>query len=343
MRATPLQRGDAFGNVGLRFDDAVSGHIRFVVSARRRLPLYKPMSDRPVFRFAPSPNGELHLGHAWSALVTGDAARAAGGRFLLRIEDIDIGRCRSEYESRILDDLAWLGLTWEEPVRRQSEHFDTYARALERLQDMGLLYPCFATRKEITDAVIASGKPHPLDPEGAPLYPGLCKGLAADEIRSRKARAEPFALRLDMDRALAAARAKTGGAALTFTEIGADGAERVITAKPARWGDAVIARKDVPTSYHLAVVVDDALQGVTHVTRGRDLYAATDLQRLLQALLELPEPVYHHHRLVTDEAGRKLSKSREDQSLAALRKQGLSPADIRRLASRTQGKHAASS
>lgn len=297
------------------------------------------MMKRPVFRFAPSPNGELHLGHAWSALVTHDAARAAGGRFLLRIEDIDITRCRREFEMQILDDLAWLGLTWEESVRRQSEHFDSYAEALEKLGDMGLLYPCFATRKEIADAVIAGRKPYPLDPEGTPLYPGLCKALGAEEIRTRKAKGEPFALRLDMDRAVAVAHEKCGGTALTFTEIAASGTKCVIAADPARWGDAVIARKDVPTSYHLAVVVDDAHQGVTHVTRGRDLYAATDLQRLLQVLLGLPEPLYHHHRLVTDDRGRKLSKSHKDQSLAALRKQGLTPAEIRHLASQSRGKH----
>ncbi|MDH3579300.1 MAG: tRNA glutamyl-Q(34) synthetase GluQRS [Hyphomicrobiales bacterium] len=297
------------------------------------------MTDRPVFRFAPSPNGELHLGHAWSALVTHDAARAAGGRFLLRIEDIDIARCRREFEIQILDDLAWLGLTWEESVRRQSDHFDTYAQALEELHALGLLYPCFASRKEIAEAVVAGRKPHPLDPEGAPIYPGLCKALSADEIRARKERAEPFALRLDMARAIAVAGEKTGGDALTFTEVVAPGTECVIAADPARWGDAVIARKDVPASYHLAVVVDDAHQGVTHVTRGRDLYAATDLQRLLQVLLGLPEPFYHHHALVTDDEGRKLSKSHNDQSLAALRKQGLTPADIRRLASEAQGAH----
>lgn len=290
------------------------------------------MSKSPVFRFAPSPNGELHLGHAWSALVTWEAALAAGGRFLLRIEDIDITRCRSEYEAQILDDLAWLGLEWEEPVRRQSEHFDVYARALEKLQEMELLYPCFATRKEIADAVVAAGKPHPVDPEGAPLYPGVCKGVSKAEIEARKAADEPFALRLDMDRALGAAASRSGTRTLTFTETDADGEGcRVVTVDPARWGDAVIARKDVPASYHLAVVVDDAFQGVTHVTRGRDLYAATDLQRLLQVLLGLPEPLYHHHRLITDSSGRKLSKSHKDLSLATLRKKGVTRAGVRRL------------
>lgn len=288
------------------------------------------MSTQSVFRFAPSPNGELHLGHACSALMSWDMARAAKGQFLLRIEDIDVGRSRPEYEAQILDDLAWLGLVWEEPVWRQSERFAIYESAIEKLDTMGLLYPCFATRKEI--AAAAAGKPHPLDPEGTPVYPGLCKGLDAGEIETRKDKGTPFALRIDMEAALALARKKLSGAALTFTELGADGKTRdIIDAAPARWGDAVIARKDVPTSYHIAVVIDDAAQGVTHVTRGRDLYAATDLQRLLQLLLDLPEPLYHHHRLITDDQGRKLSKSHRDKSLAALRRDGLSPSDIRTL------------
>jgi glutamyl-Q tRNA(Asp) synthetase len=292
------------------------------------------MTDQPVFRFAPSPNGHLHLGHAFSALVTHDMARAQGGRFLLRIEDIDISRCRPEYEARLRDDLAWLGLDWEEPVRRQSEHFDTYRQALEELDAQGLLYPCFATRREIAAALEAAGKPHAFDPDGAPLYPHLHKDLAPDEMEKRKARGEPFALRLDMEAALARAEA-LGALPLRFTEMDEtlESATRV-EADPARWGDAVIARKDVPTSYHLAVVVDDAAQGVSHVTRGRDLYASTDLQRLLQALLGLPEPAYHHHRLVLDETGRKLAKSHGDKSLAALRAEGLTPADIRLLVAR---------
>ncbi len=281
----------------------------------------------PVFRFAPSPNGALHLGHAYSALVTHDMARAAGGRFLLRIEDIDLTRARAEYEAQILDDLAWLGLEWGRPVRRQSEHFATYRQALDQLDALGVLYPCFATRKEIAQAVTSPA--HPLDPDGAPLYPGLCKGLPEVAIETRKARGAPFALRLDMDKALALALERNGSP-LTFTEIDGDRQE-VIQADPARWGDAVIARKEVPTSYHLAVVVDDAIQGVSHVTRGRDLYAATDIHRLLQVLLGLPEPLYHHHRLITDAQGRKLAKSQRDTSLAALRADGLTPADIRRL------------
>jgi len=288
------------------------------------------MAAQPVFRFAPSPNGELHLGHAFSALVAHDMAKRAGGRFLLRIEDIDIGRCRPEFETQILDDLAWLGLEWEEPVRRQSEHFETYREAVAKLDAMGLLYPCFATRKQIAEAVAKKG-PHPLDPEGAPLYPGLCRGLDPAEIGRLKAWRAPYALRIDIARAIDVAREMTGEP-ISFGEIVVEGLEpERQSAKPARWGDAVIARKDVPTSYHLAVVVDDALQGITHVVRGLDLYAATDIHRLLQILLELPEPSYHHHRLILDEQGRKLAKSRKDESLRALREAGASRGEIRRM------------
>ena len=257
-------------------------------------------------------------------------AKQAGARFLLRIEDIDIGRCRPEFEAQILEDLAWLGLEWEVPVRRQSEHFETYREAVAKLETMKLLYPCFATRKEIAEAVAKKG-PHALDPEGAPLYPGLYRGLDAQQIESLKASGAPHALRIDMARAIEAAREMTGES-ISFLEIAGDGSspERR-PADPARWGDAVIARKDVPTSYHLAVVVDDALQGITHVVRGQDLYAATDIHRLLQILLELPEPAYHHHRLILDDKGQKLAKSREDESLKALREAGASPSKIRRM------------
>lgn len=253
------------------------------------------------------------------------------GRFLLRIEDIDIERCRPEYEAQMLDDLAWLGLTWEEPVRRQSEHFATYREAAERLEKMGLLYPCFASRKEISE----HADPGKTDPDGALLYPGLHKGLPADEIAARKAAGEPFALRLNMDKALARAAERTS-LPLTFSSFAPDSENlNVIEADPARWGDAVMARKDVPTSYHLSVVVDDALQGVTHVTRGMDLYAATDLHRLLQVLLGLPAPLYHHHALLTDETGRKLSKSAKDKSIASLREQGMTVQQIRKIAGLT--------
>jgi glutamyl-Q tRNA(Asp) synthetase len=281
----------------------------------------------PVFRFAPSPNGELHLGHALSALVGYEQARACGGRFLVRIEDIDVGRSRERFVAGILEDLAWLGLAWEEPIVFQSQRMPAYAEAAARLQAMGLLYPCFATRAEI-EAAAAGG---PADPDGAPLYPGLYKGRDPAEIVRRTTAGEPFALRIDVGRAMAAAAAKLGGAALAFTELAEDGTPQTVAAHPARWGDAVIVRKDVPTSYHLAVVVDDAWQGVTHVTRGRDLLAATDLHRLLQVLLGLPAPLYHHHRLIVDETGRKLAKSARDTSLKSLRERGATPADIRRL------------
>jgi len=282
---------------------------------------------QPVFRFAPSPNGELHLGHALSALVGYEQARARGGRFLLRIEDIDVGRSRERFVAGIFEDLAWLGLTWEEPVVFQSRRMPAYGEAASKLEAMGLVYPCFATRAEI-EAAAAGGR---TDPDGAPLYPGLYKGCDAQEIAQRTAAGEPFALRLDMGRALAAAAGKLQGAGLTFAELGDDGAAQTVAACPERWGDAVIVRKDVPTSYHLAVVVDDAWQGVTQVTRGRDLFAATDLHRLLQVLLDLPAPLYHHHRLITNEQGRKLAKSARDTSLKSLHQSGATPADIRRL------------
>ncbi len=284
------------------------------------------IAQTPVFRFAPSPNGALHLGHALSALTGHAMARRAGGRFLVRIEDIDTARCRDEHIAAQLADLAWLGLAWEQPVLRQSQHFDAYRSAAARLQEMGLLYPCFATRQDIA----ASKEPNAVDPDGAPLYPGLHKHMTASEIAARQARGEPFALRLDMAAATARAQERLAGAPLTFTAFEApDEATREILAHPQRWGDTVIVRKDVPASYHLAVVVDDARQGVSHVTRGMDLYAATDLHRLLQVLLEQPAPLYHHHRLITDVDGRKLAKSARDTSLASLRQAGITPGEIR--------------
>ena len=284
-------------------------------------------SNVAIFRFAPSPNGELHLGPALSALIGHARARACGGRFLLRIEDIDTGRSRPQFVAGILTDLAWLGVTWEEPVVFQSQRLSAYRAAAERLEQMGLLYPCFATRAEI-EAAAASGA---RDPDGAPLYPGLYKGRDVSETAHQRAAGEAFALRIDMQAATAAAAAKLGGAPLSFTELDEDGTPRTIEARPERWGDTVIVRKDTPASYHLAVVVDDAWQGVTHVTRGRDLYPATDLHRLLQVLLDLPAPAYHHHRLITDDAGRKLAKSARDTSLKSLRESGCSPTDIRRM------------
>lgn len=289
--------------------------------------------NNPVFRFAPSPNGALHLGHALSAFVTHDMADKMGGRFLLRIEDIDITRCRPEFEGRMLEDLTWLGLSWEQPVRRQSEHFDIYEQSLRKLEAKGLLYPCFATRKEIA----AHAVPAQNDPDGAPLYPGLHKAMPEDEVRRRKDKGEAFALRIDMEKAVKLARTMTTGP-LTFTELDpVSGETKTITADPARWGDAVIARKDVPTSYHLSVVVDDALQNVTHVTRGQDLYAATDIHVLLQVLLELPAPLYHHHKLLLGGDGRKLSKSHKDRSLASLRAEGKTAGDIRRMTGLSSG------
>jgi len=283
-----------------------------------------PEQSRPALRFAPSPNGRLHLGHAYSALLAHDTARAMGARFLLRIDDIDTARCTPDYEQAIYDDLAWLGLSWEAPVRRQSEHFATYRETAEDLRERGLLYPCFASRKQIARAVAESGA-SACDPDGAPLYPGLYRDAAPETVAPLIAEGRPYALRIDMARALAA----VDRAALTYSVFDLAGGARDDTARPERWGDAVIVRKDTPTSYHLATVVDDALQGITHVVRGTDLEAATDLHVLLQRLLGLPTPAYHHHRLILDESGRKLSKSAGDLSLAALRAHGAKPEDIR--------------
>jgi glutamyl-Q tRNA(Asp) synthetase len=280
-----------------------------------------------AFRFAPSPNGQLHLGHALSALIGSEQARAAQARFLVRIEDIDVARSRPHFVEGIFADLAWLGITWEEPVLFQSRRWAAYRAAARQLQDMGLLYPCFATRSEIE----AAARGAPLDPDGAPLYPGLYKDCRFEEIERRKSLGEPYALRLNVERGLAAALARRAGEPLTFMQWGDDGAAQPVVARPEIWGDAVIIRKDVPTSYHLAVVVDDAWQEITHVTRGRDLLAATHLHCLLQALLDLPQPLYHHHRLITDAAGRKLAKSAGDTSLRSLREQGLHAVDVRRM------------
>ncbi len=278
-------------------------------------------------RFAPSPTGRLHLGHALSAITGYEFARRHGGRFLLRIEDIDTSRCRPEYEAEIYDVLAWLGLTWETPVLRQTEHMAVYAAAARRLEMLGLLYPCFATRAEV-QAAAQSGA---TDPDGAPLYPGLHRDLTPGEIARRKAEGQAFGIRLDMQKAIAVARAKAGDAAFGFDEIdGATGVRR-IAIDPARWGDVIIQRKEVPTSYHLSVVIDDARQGVTLVTRGVDLRSATDVHRLLQILLDLPQSMYLHHPLLTGADGRKLAKSTAATSLAEMRIAGLTPAEVRRL------------
>lgn len=282
------------------------------------------MADEIVTRFAPSPTGHLHLGHAYSALFAAAAARRGGGRFLLRIEDIDASRVRPEFERAILEDLAWLGLEWETPVRRQSEHMADYERAVGRLEALGVVYPCFCTRAGIRAEIERSpGAPH--GPDG-PLYPGTCKRLDDGERDERAGAGETFALRLDADRAARIVGARGGPVAWTDAEAG----ERAVDAT--LHGDVVIARKDVPTSYHLAVTVDDALQGVTLVTRGLDLMPATHVHRLLQALLDLPEPRYHHHRLITDDAGRRLATRNEATALRTLRARGASPGDIRKMA-----------
>ena len=281
----------------------------------------------PVFRFAPSPNGYLHLGHALSALLNFEMARAAGGRFLLRIEDIDAARCRPEFEQAIYDDLAWLGIAWEEPVRRQSAHLDDYRAALARLGR--LVYPSFESRGEIARLVAERERdgPWPRDPDGAPLYPGDARALPDAERRKRIDAGAPYALRLDM----VAARAQAGPLAWTETGAGPGGETGTVAAAPQLWGDVVLARKETPTSYHLSVVIDDALQGVTHVVRGQDLFSASGVHRLLQVLLDLPGPCYHHHRLILDAAGHKLSKSTRATALRALRDDGASAADIRRM------------
>lgn len=279
-----------------------------------------------VTRFAPSPTGLLHLGHAFSALTAAQAATAASGRFLLRIEDIDAGRCRPEYERAIVEDLAWLGLQWETPVRRQSDHLRDYAAALDRLIDDGLVYRCFKTRREVLDEIARA--PH-LSPDGPEDPPYIGAPLARKEEQARVDAGEPFAWRLSMN----ACRRRLGGAfdALDIIEEGAGprGEHGRIRADPALFGDVVIARKDAGTSYHLAAAHDDALQGVTHVIRGEDLFGATHLHRLLQALLGWPAPVYRHHRLITDETGRRFAKRDRSVTLKALREAGETAQGVR--------------
>lgn len=254
-------------------------------------------------------------------------AKRLRGRFLLRIEDIDTQRCRPKYEAQIYEDLRWLGPTWEQPVRRQSDHFADYRAALDRLGALGVVYPCFATRKQIAEA--ASATSTAVDPDGSPHYPGLWRNADPDEVARRIARGDTFAIRLDVDRATELARNRINGDIEWNAFAWVDGACATsrTTAVPQRWGDVVLARKDTPTSYHLSVVADDALQGVTHVTRGADLLAATDLHALLQILLGLPTPLYAHHPLVKLD-GRKLAKSAGDKSLRSLREDGVTPAAI---------------
>jgi glutamyl-Q tRNA(Asp) synthetase len=272
-----------------------------------------------VTRFAPSPTGFLHLGHAFSALFAWRRAREAGGRFLLRLEDIDTGRCRAKFADAILDDLAWLGLDWDGEVRVQSRHLAEYRAVLDSLVARSLLYPCFCTRADIQREVEQSAAaPHA--PDGSPLYPGTCRSLSRDERDARVTAGERHALRLDMRRALAGI-----SNTLTFEEAGGE----TVVCRPEQFGDVVLARKDAPASYHLCVKNDDAVQGVTLVTRGADLKAATHLQRLLQALMGWPAPAYAHHPLLTDAAGRRLAKRDRAAALHELRGQGYSPAEVR--------------
>ncbi len=282
--------------------------------------------DRPVFRFAPSPNGRLHLGHALSALENERRAKAMGGRLLLRIEDIDRARCTPDLERGVVEDLRWLGISFDGPVFRQSEHFADYRNMLQMLIDRNLAYPAFMTRGEVKRLVgesEASGAVWPRDPDGAPLYPDRDRRRLLQERQDLLASGKRHAFRLDM-----AAAVRMLDAPLFWMEETADGiVER--PADPSAWGDIVLSRSDAPSSYHLSVVTDDAAQGVTHVVRGMDLYHATAVHRLLQTLLGLPAPIYHHHRLLLGKDGRKLSKSNGDTALSELRAKGVSPADIR--------------
>lgn len=274
-----------------------------------------------VTRFAPSPTGYLHLGHAFSALTAWRRAREVGGRFLLRIEDIDPGRCRPEFARAIEEDLTWLGIDWDGPVRVQSEHLPAYRAVLDALTARGLLYPCFCTRADIQREIAASAAaPHA--PDGSMVYPGTCRYLSQMERVRRIAAGEAFALRLDVARAVA-----TVGGPLTFQEEG----EGPLICAPERFGDVVLARKDAPASYHLCVTHDDAVQGVTLVTRGEDLKSATHIHRLLLALMDWPSPRYAHHRLLTDSMGRRLAKRDQAQTLRALRESGMSPDELRRM------------
>jgi len=267
-------------------------------------------------RFAPSPTGLLHLGHAFAALRAWEEAQSASGTFLLRLEDIDSMRCRPNYEAAIIEDLAWLGLAWPEPVWRQAERMPVYREALDRLERLGVVYPCFCTRAELA-AIDA-----PQGPEG-PVYPGTCRGMFHMEREERLAAGAPYCLRLDAAKALRL----TGP--LTWIDLD----RGVQQANPAVLGDVVLARKDIATSYHLAVTVDDAAQHITVVTRGEDLFPSTHIHRLLQTLLDLPVPVWRHHRLICDERGKRLAKRDDARSLRSFRKQGRTPDDVRAMLS----------
>ncbi|WP_332692310.1 tRNA glutamyl-Q(34) synthetase GluQRS [Devosia sp.] len=277
-------------------------------------------SSKPILRFAPSPNGRLHLGHAYSALYTWNAATLLGGVALLRIEDIDAERSKPEFAAAIFEDLHWLGLDWPEPVMRQSDRMDIYAAAGNQLRDQGLLYPCFCSRSAI------AAHAGDTDPEGAPLYPGTCRHLGRGTQIERLERGDPVQFRLDTEKAMD----RVG--MLTFTAVGPLVTDRpqIRYARPQRWGDVVLQRKDMPASYHLSVVVDDAAQGITHVTRGRDMEAGTDIHVLLQMLLGLPSPIYNFHKLILDDAGRKLAKSKGSETLADLRARGWTPDNVRK-------------
>jgi glutamyl-Q tRNA(Asp) synthetase len=274
-------------------------------------------------RFAPSPTGYLHLGHAYAAVQASQLAKRTGGRFLVRVEDTDLGRCRPEFEEAIFEDLAWLGLEWVKPVRRQSAPFDDYPAALGRLKALGCVYPCFCTRRDI-EAEFRASLGAPQGPDG-PLYAGTCRGLADDERRVRLVRGDSHAWRIDIARAV-----ELIGAVLAFDERGGGpgGEHGRIIVEPALFGDFVLARKDTPASYHLAVVVDDALQGVTTVTRGNDLFASAHIQRVLQSLLGLPEPAYAHHRLILDAQGKRLAKRDNATTLRHMRAQGVTIGEI---------------
>lgn len=290
-----------------------------------RIPLPAPGESPLVTRFAPSPTGYLHVGHAYSALFAFEAARSSGGRFLLRIEDIDQQRCRSEFERAIFEDLSWLGLAWHGDVVHQSARMQLYAGALERLRALGVVYPCFCTRRQIRMEVEQSGRaPH--GPNDELVYPGICRNVAAEESRRRIENGEPFAWRLDNAKAMAL----TGQLAWYDYRAG------WIDAQPELLGDPILARKDTPTSYHLAVVVDDHLQGVNLVTRGEDLFHATHIHRLLQALLEIEPPRYYHHNLVADSRGERLAKRNRAITLRHLRDIGRTPADIWKMIGLTQ-------
>ncbi|MHA6288941.1 tRNA glutamyl-Q(34) synthetase GluQRS [Maricaulis sp. CAU 1757] len=277
-------------------------------------------------RFAPSPTGHLHLGHAFSAWTAFRAACEADGRFLLRIEDIDTVRCKPEFEPVILDDLIWLGLDWEEPVRRQSEHFDDYAGVLERLRELGVVYRCFKTRREILEDIARAPHGTGEGPEGA-IYRGPAEPMSEDEAQARMAAGESFAWRLSQARCHEVLGDRF--AAMGFVEEGGPDGPREVQADPAPLGDVILGRKDVGTSYHVAVVHDDALQGITHVIRGVDLFDMTPLHVLLQTLLGLPTPVYRHHRLLTDASGKRFAKRDKAATLKAMREAGMSGDAVR--------------